>query len=173
MSNLSPPGAPLLAVLVIEDNPGDARLVEFYLKEDPARPFKVAKASRLSEGLETLRTEAIDVVLLDLSLPDSFGMDTLARLRAASSVPVVVLTGTADEGIALEALRQGAQDYLVKGQGDGELVRRAIRYAIGRYQADAELRASEARFRALSIMMMTLPSTWLTTNPMVKSCLAF
>ncbi len=149
MSNLSPPGAPLLAVLVIEDNPGDARLVEFYLKEDPARPFKVAKASRLSEGLETLRTEAIDVVLLDLSLPDSFGMDTLARLRAASSVPVVVLTGTADEGIALEALRQGAQDYLVKGQGDGELVRRAIRYAIGRYQADAELRASEARFRAL------------------------
>ncbi|MBI3445676.1 MAG: EAL domain-containing protein [Magnetospirillum sp.] len=140
----------LLSVLVIEDNPGDARLVELYLHEDPARPFHVIKAARLSEGLAALQAEPVDVVLLDLSLPDSFGMDSLARLRAASpSVPVVVLTGTSDEGLALEALRQGAQDYLVKGQGDGELVRRAIRYAIGRSQADAALRGSEARFRAL------------------------
>lgn len=141
---------PPLTVLVVEDNPGDARLVELYLHEDPANPFKVVKAGRLSEALTVLGEQAIDVVLLDLSLPDSFGMDTLARLRAASpSVPVVVLTGTSDEGIALEALRQGAQDYLVKGQGDGELVRRAIRYAIGRSAADAALRLSEARFRAL------------------------
>ncbi|KIL98431.1 diguanylate cyclase/phosphodiesterase (GGDEF & EAL domains) with PAS/PAC sensor(s) [Paramagnetospirillum magnetotacticum MS-1] len=135
---------------MVEDNPGDARLVELYLHEDPARPFKVVKAARLSEGLAALQAQPIDVVLLDLSLPDSFGMESLARLRAASpSVPVVVLTGTSDEGLALEALRQGAQDYLVKGQGDGELVRRAIRYAIGRSTADAALRQSESRFRAL------------------------
>jgi diguanylate cyclase (GGDEF)-like protein/PAS domain S-box-containing protein len=145
-----PPLPSALTVLVVEDNPGDARLVELYLREDPARPFKVVKAARLSEGLAALQAQPIDVVLLDLSLPDSFGMDSLARLRAASpSIPVVVLTGTSDEGLALEALRQGAQDYLVKGQGDGELVRRAIRYAIGRSAADAALRTSESRFRAL------------------------
>ncbi|CAA7620013.1 conserved hypothetical protein [Candidatus Terasakiella magnetica] len=145
-----PSGTRSLTVLVIEDNPGDARLVELYLREDPSRPFKVIKAGRLSDGLEVLQTQAIDAVLLDLSLPDSFGMETLSTLRGAQpSIPVVVLTGTADEALALEALRQGAQDYLVKGQGDGELVRRAIRYAMGRSQADAALRSSEARFRAL------------------------
>ncbi|BAE51784.1 EAL domain-containing protein [Paramagnetospirillum magneticum] len=145
-----PPQPSALTVLVVEDNPGDARLVELYLHEDPARPFKVVKAARLSEGLAALQAQPIDVVLLDLSLPDSFGMDSLARLRAANpGIPVVVLTGTSDEALALEALRQGAQDYLVKGQGDGELVRRAIRYAIGRSAADAALRTSESRFRAL------------------------
>ncbi|TAN73376.1 MAG: GGDEF domain-containing response regulator, partial [Magnetospirillum sp.] len=170
MSSL-PSGPAALAVLVIEDNPGDARLVELYLREDPSRPFKVAKAARLSEGLEVLQSQPIDVVLLDLSLPDSFGMETLARLRAASSVPVVVLTGTADEALALQALRQGAQDYLVKGQGDGELVRRAIRYAIGRSQADAELRGSEARFRALfdnagtGVVLSTPTGEYVHCNP--------
>jgi diguanylate cyclase (GGDEF)-like protein/PAS domain S-box-containing protein len=138
-----------LAVLVIEDNPGDARLVELFLLEDPGSHFAVTKAGTLADGLAVLAAQPMDAVLLDLSLPDSFGMETLAKLRAASSVPVVVLTGTADEALALDALRQGAQDYLVKGQGDGELVRRAIRYAMGRSQADAELRSSEARFRAL------------------------
>ncbi|MDO8608052.1 MAG: EAL domain-containing protein [Phaeospirillum sp.] len=171
MSNPSAGPPTPLSVLVIEDNPGDARLVELYLREDPSRPFKVAKASRLSDGLETLQTQPIDVVLLDLSLPDSFGMETLARLRAASSVPVVVLTGTADEALALEALRQGAQDYLVKGQGDGELVRRSIRYAIGRSQADAELRGSEARFRALfdnagtGVVLSTPSGEYVHCNP--------
>ncbi|RAU21504.1 two-component system response regulator [Paramagnetospirillum kuznetsovii] len=165
------PNTSALSVLVIEDNPGDARLVELYLREDPAHPFKVTKAARLSEGLGILSQHAIDVVLLDLSLPDSFGMETLASLRAASSVPVVVLTGTADEALALEALRQGAQDYLVKGQGDGELVRRAIRYSIGRSQADAELRSSEARFRALfdnagtGVVLSNPDGTYVHCNP--------
>ncbi|CAA7624137.1 EAL domain-containing protein [Magnetospirillum sp. SS-4] len=170
MTSPSSGGAPL-SVLVVEDNPGDARLVELYLQEDPAHPFRVAKATRLADGLEILRDQSIDVVLLDLSLPDSFGMETLSSLRAASSVPVVVLTGTADEALALEALRQGAQDYLVKGQGDGELVRRAIRYAIGRSQADAELRNSEARFRALfdnagtGVILSNTDGTYVHCNP--------
>ena len=179
MSMSTSSGHSPLSVLVIEDNPGDARLVELYLLEDPARPFKVTKASRLSEGLEKLQEQAIDVVLLDLSLPDSFGMETLARLRAASSVPVVVLTGTSDEAIALEALRQGAQDYLVKGQGDGELVRRAIRYAIGRSQADAELRSSEARFRALfdnagtGVILSEPNGTYVHCNPAFCAMLGY
>jgi diguanylate cyclase (GGDEF)-like protein/PAS domain S-box-containing protein len=169
--NTAPTATAALSVLVIEDNPGDARLVELYLREDPARPFKVAKAARLGDGLAILKDQSIDVVLLDLSLPDSFGMETLSTLRAASSVPVVVLTGTSDEALALEALRQGAQDYLVKGQGDGELVRRAIRYAIGRSQADAELRNSEARFRALfdnagtGVVLSTADGVYVHCNP--------
>jgi len=148
---MTPPALPsLLSVLVIEDNPGDARLVQAYLEEDRVRPFAVTCVSYLSEALDFLKTHTVDVVLLDLSLPDSIGLGGLAQLRlAAPLLPVVVLTGTIDEGLALEALRQGAQDYLVKGQGEGELVRRAIRYAIGRSRADAALRESEARFRAL------------------------
>lgn len=137
-------------VLVVEDNPGDARLVELYLLEDAASSFTVLKAALLGDALEILAAKPIDVVLLDLSLPDSFGVDTLTRLRAASPfVPVVVLTGTNDEELALKALRQGAQDYLVKGQGDGDLVRRAIFYAIERSSAAAALRRSESRFKAL------------------------
>jgi diguanylate cyclase (GGDEF)-like protein/PAS domain S-box-containing protein len=176
-----PPQPPQpLAVLVIEDNPGDARLVELYLHEDPARPFKVVKAARLSEGLAALQAGPIDVVLLDLSLPDSFGMETLARLRGASpTVPVVVLTGTSDEGLALEALRQGAQDYLVKGQGDGELVRRAIRYAIGRSAADAALRLSESRFRALfdnagtGVILSSADGAYIHSNPAFCSMVGY
>lgn len=137
-------------VLVVEDNPGDARLVELYLHEDASSPFRVLKAERLASALGILASVSIDVVLLDLSLPDSFGMDTLDKLRAASPlVPVVVLTGTNDEALALQALRQGAQDYLVKGQGDGNLVRRAIFYAIERSHAAIALRRSESRFRTL------------------------
>lgn len=138
------------SVLVVEDNPGDSRLVEVYLLEDPANSFKVAKSATLAGGLQILDSQHIDVVLLDLSLPDSFGLDTLARLRAAKPlVPVVVLTGNSDDVLALEALRQGAQDYLVKGRGDGDLVRRAARYAIERSRVDQALRDSEARFRAV------------------------
>lgn len=137
-------------VLVVEDNPGDARLVELFLLEETANPFRILKAGKLTDALESLDAHHVDVVLLDLSLPDSFGLSTLARIRAARPlVPVVVLTGTADEALALDALRQGAQDYLVKGQGDGELLRRSVRYAIERSRADAALRRSEDRFRAV------------------------
>lgn len=159
-------------VLVVEDNPGDARLVELYLSEDPGRPFTVVKAGRLSDALDILAAQHVDVVLLDLSLPDSFGLATLARLRAAAPVvPVVVLTGTNDEALALEALRQGAQDYLVKGQGDGDVVRRAARYAVERSRVDQALRDSEARFRAVfqnagvGVILSAADGRFLEANP--------
>jgi len=150
MSSPLPPAPPSLRVLVVEDNPGDARLVRAYLEEESTTPVECQRADTLAQALASMQAHPADIVLLDLSLPDSYGLETLARLRAAfPSVPVVVLTGTNDEEIALEALRQGAQDYLVKGQGGGELVRRAVRYAIGRSEAEAALRQSETRFRAL------------------------
>ncbi|HSV28447.1 MAG TPA: PAS domain S-box protein, partial [Candidatus Omnitrophota bacterium] len=166
------PATVVKTVLVVEDNPGDARLVEVFLLEDPARPFRVIKAVSLSEALTALDRQPVDVVLLDLSLPDSFGLDTLGRLRAAQPLlPVVVLTGNNDEALALEALRQGAQDYLVKGQGDGDLVRRAIRYAIERSQVDQILRDSEARFRAVfqhagvGVVLSEPDGTFVEANP--------
>jgi len=137
-------------VLVVEDNPGDARLVAIYLEEESGRAFRVVHVDHLKDALAVLASQHIDVALLDLSLPDSFGLETLARLRAAQPlVPVVVLTGTDNEALALDSLRQGAQDYLVKGVSDGDAVRRSIRYAIERARVDQELRTSEAQFRAV------------------------
>ena len=105
-------------------------------------------ADRLGAGLQSLSEGEIDIVLLDLALPDSHGIDTLSAVReAAPGVPVVVLTGLDDENAAMESLRQGAQDYLVKGKFDGVLLLRSIRYARERKRTEKSLRESEERFR--------------------------
>ena len=146
----SPGGKPAKTVLVVEDNPGDARLVSLYLEEQDGDGFVAIVAETLAAALDVLAARPVDAVLLDLSLPDSFGVATLEKLRAAQPfVPVVVLTGNDDHEVALAALRRGAQDFLVKGQGDGDLVRRSVRYAIERSRVGLELRRSEAQFRAV------------------------
>jgi diguanylate cyclase (GGDEF)-like protein/PAS domain S-box-containing protein len=167
-------------VLVVEDNPGDARLVSIYLQEDAQVPFRIVHAVRLSEALAVFARQHVDVVLLDLSLPDSFGLDTLARLRAAQPlVPIVVLTGTNDEILALEALRRGAEDYLVKGQGGSDLVRRATRYAIERSRVDQELRRSEARFRAIfanagiGVVLLDPAGHFIECNPAFRAMMGY
>jgi diguanylate cyclase len=126
-------------VLLVEDNPGDARLVEILLSE--AGPgFEVSHAVRLDEALEELDRAEFDVVLLDLSLPDSSGFETVERVRmAVPEMPVVVLSGRDDDEFALQALQGGAEDYLVKGSGDGDLIARSIRYAIERKKAEEKL----------------------------------
>jgi diguanylate cyclase (GGDEF)-like protein len=130
---------PSVRVLLVEDNPGDARLVEILLAE-AGQGFEVSHAGRLGDALEELDRAYLDVVLLDLSLPDSSGLETVERVRmAAPQMPVVVLSGRADEDTALQALQSGAEDYLVKGQGDGDLIARAIRYAIERKKAEERL----------------------------------
>ena len=134
-------------ILLIEDNPGDARLIELMLEDARGFPFAIQFADRLSDGLEILKTAAIDVVILDLTLPDSSGLGTFTRLHDhAMQVPIIVLTGFADEELAVSAVREGAQDYLVKGELDGNLLARACRYAMERHKADQALRESEERY---------------------------
>jgi PAS domain S-box-containing protein len=139
-----------LHVLVIEDSPGDVRLIEQMLATDWPHHYALQQAARLTTGLDALATESFDVILLDLSLPDSRGLDTfLAVQREASQLPIIVLTGYDDETLALQALEQGAQDYLIKGEVNSALLSRALRYAMGRKQAENALRESEARYRKL------------------------
>src|ERR1700676_4867654 len=124
-------------VLLIEDNPGDARLVREMLGEEKGNAFSVECADRLGTGLNRLTQGNIDAVLLDLTLPDSGGIETFARTRHESpEVPIVVLTGLDDETLASQAVEQGAQDYLVKGRVSGDVLGRSIRQAIGRKKAD-------------------------------------
>ena len=119
-------------ILLVEDNPGDARLIEELMKEaEETVHFDLVQVESLSEALHSLGGDnSFDSVLLDLGLPDSQGLDTLQSVRAkAPSVPVVVLTGLADELASAEATRMGAYDYLVKGRVDLNVLLRTIRYA--------------------------------------------
>lgn len=129
-----------IKVLLIEDNPGDARLIREMLAEVDGAGFDLHCYDRLSTGLEHLTATDTDVILLDLSLPDSQGLDTLTKVHSgAQQLPIVVLTGLDDETLAIKAVHEGAQDYLVKGQLDSNLLARSIRYAIERQQLMMEL----------------------------------
>ncbi|MDX8467924.1 diguanylate cyclase response regulator [Mesorhizobium sp. VK23B] len=130
-----------LNILLVEDNPGDARLIRELLTDGSAKPFMISTADRLAHGLEQFADQSFDLVLLDLFLPDSTGLDTLRRFQAtAPDVPVIVLTGLNDEESAIQAVRDGAQDYLVKGQIDGQQIVRAIRYARERHRMVLQIR---------------------------------
>jgi diguanylate cyclase (GGDEF)-like protein len=132
-------------VLLIEDNPGDARLIKEMLVQRPAAPFDLKTVDRLSRGLEYLTAERPALVLLDLSLPDSHGLETFAKVYAqAPKIPIIVLTGNDDHALALSAVKTGAQDYLVKGKIDRELLLRAMQYSIERkrYQEELERQAN-------------------------------
>ncbi len=138
-------------VLVVEDNAADAELVADYLDGAAAgeAPTAIECADRLAAALARVARERFDVVLLDLSLPDAQGLEGVAALTAAApDVPVVVMTGLADDDVALAALHAGAQDYLIKGEDGGRVVRRAVRYAVERHRLRREREALLARERA-------------------------
>ena len=119
-------------VLLIEDNPGDADLVRLRLVEGKS-PVTVSCVNRLSDGLAALTKNTPAVVLLDLNLPDSHGAETFRRvMEHAPNVPVVVLSGQDDEALAIKAVHQGVQDYLIKGNISSKQLERAIRYAVER-----------------------------------------
>jgi signal transduction histidine kinase len=134
-----------IAALLIEDNPGDARLIREMLRDiDSGAPVTLTQVGRLSEGLQRLADGGTDVVLLDLSLPDSHGFETFSAVRRSDAdVAVVVLSGLDDEALAIKAVQEGAQDYLVKGQVDGPAIRRSMRYAIERQHLERVRRELE------------------------------
>jgi len=139
-----------ITVLLVEDNPGDARLILELLEDVQAQAFDLERVGRLDHALSRLSRRGVDVVLLDLGLPDSQGLETFVRARrSAPEEPIVVISGLDDERLALEAVRSGAQDYLVKGRIEGHLLARVLRYAVERKRAELELLAREERFRAL------------------------
>ncbi len=122
-----------IKVLLVEDDLGDADLICELLEFVDSTSFQVTQSRRLQEALQYLGKEPFDLVLLDLSLPDSHGLTTVSQVSAqAPKVPIVVLSGLEDESAAIEAVQKGAQDYLVKGQVESDLLVRAIRYAIER-----------------------------------------
>jgi anti-anti-sigma factor len=138
-----------IKVLLIEDDRKDARLIQTMLGDAADIAFDVEVFGRLSTGLERLAEGDIDLVLLDLTLPDSRGLRSLTKLRnETSEVPIIIFTGLDDEGAALEALQRGAQDYLIKGQVDSDILSRSIRYAIERQSIDQMVRQAERRYRA-------------------------
>ena len=131
--NMSMMNTSLVKILLIEDNPGDARLVEILLEESDFLDCKIINKQSLTEGIEALSEEDFDIVLLDLTLPDSRGFDTLQRLiQAHPDVNVIVMTGLSDKVLGLNAVKVGAQDFLMKGGFDSDLLAKTLRYAIER-----------------------------------------
>ncbi|MEG4089925.1 PAS domain S-box protein [Microcoleus sp. Pol12B4] len=138
-------------VLLVEDNPHEAELIEDLLSEiGGAQRIVLTKVERLSEAQQRLNQETFDIILLDLSLPDSVGIETVARIQEYGvNVPIVVLTAQNDEELALRLISVGVQDYLVKRKIDSELLIRSLRYAIERQNSQDALRNSEEKYRSV------------------------
>lgn len=130
-----------IRILLVEDNPGDVRLIREALSEVPHFRIQMDHVDCLKAAQETLARDEHDLVLLDLSLPDSQGLETVEKTgNAAPNIPIVILTGLDDVNTGIQAVRSGAQDYLIKGEVTGHLLVRAIRYAIERHRMQAALR---------------------------------
>src|SRR5574341_190938 len=149
-----------IIVLLIEDEPDDAKLIQRDLSKSPRTPFEMVHADRVKSGLERLQQGGVDVVLLDLNLPDGQGLGVLEKVEAqAPGVPVIVMTSRDDDDLAVEAVHKGAQDYLVKGQVSGGLLRRAIRYAIERKKAPARAKATGSLATSATSLGGMVPSS--------------
>lgn len=142
---------PPIKVLLIEDDAECADALRGMLSQEKNPSFEVECAKKLQTGLERLSKGGIDVVLLDLTLPDSQGLDSLEKVQAqVAEIPVIVVTGLADEAHALEALKRGAQEYLVKGEVHGKMLSRVMRYAMGRMRAEERVKAEKAQAEHLA-----------------------
>jgi signal transduction histidine kinase len=149
-------------VLLVEDSEGDAGLLRFALRAESSAEhfFSAEHVTRLDDALKLIEEKPFDLVLLDLFLPDTQGMDTLARMRqAAPNLPIVIMTGLNDESTAVDAVRRGAQDYLVKGQTDSRTVIRSLLYSIERKRIEVQLEKQRARQTALREVNLAITST--------------
>ncbi len=146
---MSDPSSPTYSILLVEDNPADAELVRERLKDASGMsPFHITRASTLKEALTILHSTPFDVILLDLNLPETHGLETLKRIRSANSaIPLVVLTVNEDEPLALEAIKLGAQDYLPKSSMNAVLLSRILHYAMEREKNERIRRDSERKYR--------------------------
>ncbi len=152
-------------ILLVEDNSADARLMVELLTDAGAGEGELQHVDRISAALNRLSEQKIDVILLDLSLPDESGLDTVQRMCAADPhMPVIVLTGLEDDALALAAVQAGAQDYLVKGQVDGAGIARSIRYAVERKRLEEGL-----HYLATHDALTSLPNRRLFQDLMVHA----
>ncbi len=170
MATLPPIGTQVLRVLIVEDNPGDARLLRAQLNECALLRCEVTHTETLSGIADSIAAHAIDLIILDLELPDSSGIGTVQDVRVRfPHVALVVLTGNEDPAVASDALRVGAQDYLIKGQADTPLLERTIRYGLERHRLleriDA-MRFAEQREHELGSLarLATPPATQVTAQ---------
>ena len=135
-------------ILLVEDNPGDARLIRELFRDIQGRTFTIITAESFRKAYECLQANRVDLALVDLSLPDSHGLETFRKLAEGyPSLPQVLLTGLNDRETAIQAVREGAQDYLLKGEVDGHVLLRAIDYAVERKRIQAELETANSRLR--------------------------
>ncbi len=142
---------PEIRVLLIDDDPLQSRVLGAYLANTAGPAFGLESVPCLTDGLARLAAGNVEVVLLDLGLPESSGVETFARAHSPfPGLPIVVLTGTQDEELGNLLVQAGAQDYLVKGQINGLLVRRTLRYAIERQRLLAELQTALSEIHTLS-----------------------
>src|ERR1700683_4915601 len=140
-----------LKVLLVEDNAGDVRLLREMFSKERSDSFELTHCLRMGEAERHLAKGGVDIVLLDMGLPDGHGLDTVRRAQAAAPhVPVIVLTGLDDEALAAQAMKEGAQDYLIKGQIESRALPRALRHAIERHRMQEEselIRINQLQFK--------------------------
>ncbi|HSV99341.1 MAG TPA: PAS domain S-box protein [Sedimentisphaerales bacterium] len=167
-----------LRILIIEDDVIDRKLLERLLSQSTLGGCDVKNADRLATALSLLKEHPFDIILLDLGLPDSQGMDSVSRLQAyAPHLPIIVLSGLDDENTATHAVQRGVQDYLIKGQVDTSLLMRAIRYALERKKAERQLQSAELRYRtifdnsAVAIMMVDAEERLVSWNKFTEQLL--
>lgn len=148
-----------LTILTVEDNPSDLFLLEHMLKSSGLAVGQLYSAACIRDAYALLTTQEIDVVLLDLTLPDSFGLHTFIHLKpVVQRIPVIILTGLSDTNVALEAIKEGAQDYLVKGELTEGLLAKAIQYSMERKRTLEHLRVSNERFN--TVVKATNDAIW-------------
>jgi DNA-binding response OmpR family regulator len=155
-----------LNILLIEDNPGDAFLIKFYLEDSVLRNAHITHAEYLKSAIDLLSKNAYDLIILDFNLPDSVGIETLqAILDVKKDAVVIVLTGLQDEELGIQTVKMGAQDFLVKGQFDGKVFTQSIRYAFERSQIRREIKKyaddlHRTEFRLDVVQRLTNAAFW-------------